>query len=409
MVNKWCCLNFLKATKKHYDSNKFSKKARNGGLDNTYAPPNRSNKFTFAPTMEDNRRESSQRPVAIWLLIGIGMLIIQVLLGGITRLTGSGLSITEWKPIIGAIPPMNDQQWNEAFDKYKQIAQYKYINSSFTLHDFKFIFFWEWFHRLWARLMGIAFIIPFTVFLIQRRIRNEIIRPLLILFLLGGLLGLIGWLMVATGLDDQHLYVSHYMLALHFNLGLGTICYAFWLALNILLSRKEIIGNDALRNFTGWLIAILVLQLIYGAFMAGLKAAPYAPTWPDINGNFLPHGGTPSTGVLQFFDNPIMVHFIHRTLGYVIFFLLIAWYFKGKRVEISWLFRKTIWIPVSIVTLQLLLGILTVLYSSHKNSLIWLGVSHQFIAMTLLLSLVFEFFILRGNKKLRAPGIRITS
>jgi heme a synthase len=359
--------------------------------------------------MAENPRESSPRPVAIWLLIGIGMLIIQVLLGGITRLTGSGLSITEWKPIMGAIPPMNDQQWNEAFDKYKQIAQYKYINSSFTLHNFKFIFFWEWFHRLWARLMGIVFIIPFTIFFIQRRIKKEMVRPLLILFLLGGLLGLIGWLMVATGLDNQHLYVSHYMLALHFNLGLGTICYAFWLALTVLFLGKEIIGDGRLKNFTGWLIAILVVQLVYGAFMAGLKAAPYAPTWPDINGSLLPHGGSPSAGVLQLFDNPIMVHFIHRTLGYVIFFLIIAWYFKSKKFEINSLLSKTNWIPLTIVTLQLILGILTVLYSPYNNVFIWLGVTHQFVAVMLLLSLVFELFILRGKKKLRATGISSTS
>jgi cytochrome c oxidase assembly protein subunit 15 len=359
--------------------------------------------------MAENLRESSPRPVGIWLLIGIGMLMIQVLLGGITRLTGSGLSITEWKPIMGAIPPMTDQQWNEAFDKYKQIAQYKYINSSFTLHDFKFIFFWEWFHRLWARLMGVVFIIPFTIFLIQGRIKKPMVRPLLILFLLGGLLGFIGWLMVATGLDDQHLYVSHYMLALHFNLGLGTICYGFWLALTVLFSGKEIIGNHALRNFTGWMIAILVLQLIYGAFMAGLRAAPYAPTWPDINGTFLPRGGFPSIGLLQFVDNPIMVHFIHRTLGYVIFCLIILWYFRSKKFEINWLLNKTSWIPFVIVTLQLVLGILTVLYSPYRNALIWLGVAHQFVAMTLLLSLVFELFILRGNKKLRAPGMAAAS
>ena len=352
--------------------------------------------------MAENFSGPSPRPVAIWLLIGIGMLIIQVLLGGITRLTGSGLSITEWKPIMGAIPPMNDQQWNEAFDRYKQIAQYKYINSSFTLHDFKFIFFWEWFHRLWARLMGIVFIIPFTIFLIKGKIKKEMVRPLLILFLLGGLLGLIGWLMVATGLDDRHLYVSHYMLALHFNLGLATICYAFWLALTLLSSHEEISGNKAVRNFTGWLIAILALQLIYGAFMAGLKAAPYAPTWPDINGSFLPHGGSPSSGLLQIFDNPIMVHFIHRTLGYLIFFLIMMWYFRSKKVETNSVFRKTNWLPLAIVMVQLILGICTVLYSPYRMTLVWLGVTHQFVATTLLLSLVFEFFVLRSKKKLRA-------
>ena len=345
---------------------------------------------------------SSSRPISVWLLIGIGMLVVQVLLGGITRLTGSGLSITEWKPIMGAIPPTNDQQWNEAFEKYKQIAQYKYINSSFTLQDFKFIFFWEWFHRLWARLMGVVFIIPFTIFLIQKRIKHAMVKPLLILFLLGGVLGLVGWLMVATGLDDQHLYVSHYMLALHFNLGLGTICYALWLALTLMVPWEKISPDSSLRKFTVWLIAMLVFQLIYGAFMAGLKAAAYAPTWPDINGSFLPHGGSPSSGILRVFDNPITVHFIHRNLGYLIFIGIILWYLKARKIESTLLFRKVSWLPLAIVTLQILLGIFTVLYSPHRKAFIWLGVAHQFVAMMLLLSLIFEFYLLHGKKKLIA-------
>src|ERR1051326_6076029 len=136
----------------------------------------------MANELSQNR---SSRPVAIWILAGVFMIMIQVLLGGITRLTGSGLSITEWKPIMGALPPMNEQDWNSAFDKYKQIAQYKYLNSDFTLSDFKSIFFWEWFHRLWARLIGVAFIIPFVLFWIQKRFKKEMIRPMIILFLLG--------------------------------------------------------------------------------------------------------------------------------------------------------------------------------------------------------------------------------
>src|ERR1043165_1170781 len=186
--------------------------------------------------------EKSSRPVAIWLLIGIAMLIIQVLLGGITRLTGSGLSITEWKPIMGALPPMNDQQWHEAFDKYKQIAQYRYLNSTFDLSDFKFIFFWEWIHRLWARLIGVAFLIPFAIFLIQKRFKKEMIRPMIILFLLGLLQGLVGWIMVQSGLEDSdRLYVSHYRLAIHFILALGLICYTLWFAMELNVKREQII------------------------------------------------------------------------------------------------------------------------------------------------------------------------
>ena len=135
--------------------------------------------------MNNTIKQSSSKPVAIWLLIGVAMIMIQVLLGGITRLTGSGLSITEWKPIMGTLPPLNEQGWNIAFEKYKQIAQFKFVNPHFDLGDFKSIFFWEWFHRLWARLIAVAFAIPFVIFLVQKKFKKEMIKPMLILFLMG--------------------------------------------------------------------------------------------------------------------------------------------------------------------------------------------------------------------------------
>ncbi len=349
--------------------------------------------------MKNEFSQRSSRPVAAWLLIGIVMLIIQVLLGGITRLTGSGLSITEWKPIMGALPPMNDQQWNDAFDKYKQIAQYKYLNSSFTLSDFKSIFFWEWFHRLWARLIGVVFLIPFIIFLIQKRFKKEMVKPMIILFLLGALQGLVGWIMVMSGLNEENLYVSHYRLAIHFILALGLICYTLWFALELLVPQHELVTNPSLRKFTIWLIAILTLQLIYGAFMAGLKAAAYAPTWPDINGNFLPRGGSPSSGILKLFDNPIVVHFIHRNLAYLITILVFTWFARSKKINSS-LFKKTTWLLLALVLLQLILGIFTVINSPDPKALRWLGVTHQFIAMCLLLSLIFEFYLLQHKKSM---------
>lgn len=145
------------------------------------------------------------------------MIMIQVVLGGITRLTGSGLSITEWAPIMGSIPPLNDAQWEAAFENYQQIAQYKYVNNHFTLSDFKFIFYWEWFHRVWARSLGVVFAIPFIYFLIKKYFLKEMILPLIILFILGGLQGFIGWFMVSSGLNESSLlYVSHIRLAIHF-------------------------------------------------------------------------------------------------------------------------------------------------------------------------------------------------
>jgi cytochrome c oxidase assembly protein subunit 15 len=150
-----------------------------------------------------------------------------------------------------------------------------------------------------------------------------------------------------------------------------------------------------------WLIAILTVQLIYGAFMAGLKAATYAPTWPDINGNFLPHGGSPSSGILKLFDNPITVHFIHRNLAYLLTIVIFIWFVRSKKIKDS-LFRKTSWLPLTLVLFQMVLGIFTVLNSPNPQALRWLGVGHQFIAVCLLLSLIFEFYLLQ-HKKVNGP------
>ena len=221
---------------------------------------------------------------------------------------------------------------------------------------------------------------------------------MIILFLLGALQGLVGWIMVLSGLEDpDRLYVSHYRLAIHFILALGLICYTLWFALELSVPGEKITVNNSLKKFTGLLIIILVVQLIYGAFMAGLKAAAYAPTWPDINGSFWPHGGSPSSGILQFFDNPIMVQFIHRSLGYLLSILVAIWFIKSKKLKSDLLFRKTSWVPMAIILVQIVLGIITVLYSPHPNALLWLGGAHQFMAMLFLLSLLSEFYLLRRN------------
>jgi len=345
----------------------------------------------------------SSRPVAIWLLAGVVMIIIQILLGGITRLTGSGLSITEWKPIMGALPPMNETEWVVAFKKYQEIAQYKYLNSHFTLSDFKFIFFWEWFHRLWARLLGVVFAIPFIIFLIQRRFKTEMIRPLIILFLLGGLQGIVGWIMVQSGLNDSELlHVSHFRLAIHFILALVLLVYTLWFALQLLVPQQQLVSHAGLRNFMWWMLGILTLQLIYGAFMAGLKAAPAATTWPDMNGEWLPanihsFGGREYHGLSFLTDHPLVIHFIHRNLAYVITFLVIAWSIRAFKVTATILFRKTVILPLLIVSMQLILGIFTVMHAADQQTFLWLGVAHQFGAMALLLSFVWMLYIIRGR------------
>jgi len=353
--------------------------------------------------MTNELKKYSSRPVAIWLLVGVGMIIIQILLGGITRLTGSGLSITEWKPIMGALPPMNEQDWNIAFEKYRQIDQYKYVNSHFTLSDFKFIYFWEWFHRLWARLIGAVFVIPFIIFLLQKKFKKEMIKPMIILFLLGALQGLVGWIMVQSGLEDSELlYVSHYKLAIHFILALGLLYYTLWFAFDLLIPKEQIIIHKPLRKFANWIVVLLIIQLIYGAFMAGLKAATVAPTWPSINGawwpsNFHSQGSREFSGLSFLTDNPLVIHFIHRNLAYIISVLVFIWWWRANKLPGTIFFQKTKSFPLLIVLLQVLLGVLTVVNALNTKIFLWLGVAHQFVAMLLLLSLIWVLYIVRSG------------
>jgi cytochrome c oxidase assembly protein subunit 15 len=335
--------------------------------------------------------------VAIWLLIGVGMIVVQVLLGGITRLTGSGLSITEWKPILGAVPPLNEGDWQKAFEQYKQIGQFKHLNFEFTLYDFKFIYFWEWFHREWARLIAIVFLLPFIYFIITRKFKQEMIKPLMILFLLGILQGLIGWVMVKSGLNEESLYVNHIRLAIHFISALGLLSYTLWFALQLLVDRSELVHAPALKNFSIWLFALIVVQLIFGAFMAGLKAANFATTWPTINGEWVP-SSIANDSWSSLTHDPLAVHFIHRTLAYVIAVLIFIWFQQAKKIASTHLFKRIYWMPMAIVLLQVVLGVLTVLMANNASALLWLGVAHQFTAMLLVLVWTTVLYVIRKVK-----------
>jgi heme a synthase len=352
--------------------------------------------------------KSSSRPVAIWLLVGVALIIVQIILGGITRLTGSGLSITEWQPILGTIPPVTETEWQAAFSKYKEIAQFKHLNFDFTLSDFKSIYFWEWLHRVWGRLIGLVFIIPFFIFLIQRRFRADMIKPLLILFLLGALQGLVGWIMVLSGLNNEDLYVSHIRLAIHFMLALVLLVYTFWFALKLLVLQKSVVPHGVLKKLVVTILILLAIQLTYGAFMAGLKAATAAPTWPDINGAFFPgslttYQGKQSAVLSALVNNPIAVHFIHRNLAYIITVLILWWSFLAFKERRSRLFDKVKWWPLFLVSVQVALGIGAVLLSFKATPqgwgpFEWMAQLHQLVAILLLMSLVAVLYLLRFTK-----------
>jgi cytochrome c oxidase assembly protein subunit 15 len=346
--------------------------------------------------MGNSVSKKKSNAVAIWLLTGVGMIIIQVLLGGITRLTGSGLSITEWKPILGALPPLNEEAWLIAFEQYKQIGQFKHINFDFTLSDFKFIYFWEWFHREWARLIAVVFMVPFIWFIVKRKFKKEMINPLIILFLLGGLQGLIGWIMVKSGLNQENLYVNHIRLAIHFISALGLLCYTCWFAMMLLVPAEEKVISPSLKNFTIWLLVLIVIQLVFGAFMAGLKAANFATTWPLINGEFMPSSMS-NDSLSTFTHDPLAVHFIHRNLAYIITLLIVIWYFKAKKITAGAMFSRLKTLPLALVLIQVILGIFTVLYANDKTALLWLGVAHQFTAMILVLVMVWLVYLVRSK------------
>jgi cytochrome c oxidase assembly protein subunit 15 len=344
---------------------------------------------------------TNQKRVAYWLLIGVFMIFIQIILGGVTRLTGSGLSITEWNPIMGAIPPLNQHDWQLAFEKYQGIAQYKKLNTSFTLDDFKSIYFWEWFHRVWARSLGVVFAIPFIYFLIKKYFTKNMVWPLVALFILGGIQGLVGWIMVQSGLNDEDIYVSHIRLSIHFLAALVLLIYTFWFALKLLVPKTEVIYSKNHHTFLLFNLIILSVQLLYGGFMAGLKAAIYAPTWPMIHGQFIPDTLTAKSLT----DEPLNVHFIHRTLAYILFILIVWGYFSMRKLAVTngqQLLKKSTLLPPIFVITQVVLGILTVLQSLKApigkfGTFGTLAELHQIVAILLLLSLVYQYYLTNKN------------
>lgn len=349
--------------------------------------------------MNSKHTQTSSRAISNWLLIGVLMILVQVILGGITRLTESGLSITEWKPITGALPPMNETAWQLEFAKYQHTDQFRYIHADFSLKDFKLIFFWEWFHRLWGRLLGVVFIAGFVYFLAKRKLQRDMVAPLVILFLLGAMQAIIGWLMVKSGLVPEKMFVGHIELTTHFIAAMVLLCYTLWFALRLRIPPADLLVDKPLKNLTVTILTFLFIQLIYGAFMAGLKAATAAPTWPDINGAAIPDAINQLTPWWKnLIDNKIMVQFVHRTMAYVLVFLSIIWYIRARKIIGNALLNKTRWLPLGIIIFQLILGICTVLRSPYGNDLVYLGVAHQLTGLLFLMVMVWMIYLIRYPK-----------
>ena len=350
------------------------------------------------------------RPIVlIWLMLGLLMLYFQIIIGGVTRLTGSGLSITKWEIVTGTFPPMDEQTWNEEFDKYKQTPQYEKINVDMPLGDsifesgsFKFIYFWEYFHRLWARSMGIVFLIPFLAFSYFKWLPSSLKRNLGIVVALAGLAATFGWIMVASGLVNRP-WVNAYKLSIHLSIGISVFIFMLWTILNYVYHNLVVDYRIRIcRSYTFRFLLLICVQIFFGGIMSGMKAALIFPTWPDIGGEWIPKSifvlSNWTWNSFVHYDQTSFVfalmHFIHRSLAYVIVAVLVHYFWKyhiGR--DRSEIFYSTV-VFVGLLIVQIVLGIVT-LIKSVGNIPVFLGVLHQGVAVLVLASFVMHYFFVR--------------
>ena len=326
------------------------------------------------------------KKVIYWLFTGCALIFIMVVVGGITRLTHSGLSIPDYKLISGTIPPINDQQWQEAFDLYKQYPEYQKLNSNISLTEFKSIFFWEWLHRVIGKAIGLVFIIPFLYFLITRQLDKSTIKKTIILLILGGFQGFLGWYMVKSGLVDRP-DVSHYRLAAHLTTAFVTFAFTLWVALDLIFPIKQTI-NKTYRNLIRIGLLILFIQIIYGAFVAGLDAGFIHNNWPMMNeGKFMHETVLIEKTPLykNFIEGRSGVQFVHRILAFIVVFSVLIIYINGKKIAVSNYQLNGLNSLLILVGVQSVLGVLTILLQVP----LWLGIAHQIGAFFLLSSMIF--------------------
>lgn len=342
-------------------------------------------------TSTTQARPRSLAPVRWWLYAVAALVVVMVSVGGATRLTGSGLSITEWKPIMGAIPPLSAADWQEAFDKYRQIPQYKQVNRGMSLEAFKFIFWWEWGHRFLARLVGVAFLVPFLVFLSLGYIRRSLVPRMVGLFALGGLQGFIGWYMVASGLSER-VSVSQYRLALHLGLAFVILGALVWTALTL----EE--DDETPRRGPWWtggavLLAVAFVQVELGALVAGMKAGLAYNTWPLMDGQLVPNGlFVMRPWYLNLFENAMTVQFNHRIGAYVLTGLVLVQLWRITVGASNPSQRASVLALGGITLLQVALGIWTLVAQVPLA----LGLVHQFGAAILFVAAVWHLHTLRA-------------
>ena len=302
--------------------------------------------------------ERNRLRVRMWLYGLCFLVLAMVIVGGATRLTDSGLSITEWQPILGAIPPMNDWDWLEAFDKYQQIPEYQQINKDMSLQEFKFIYWWEWGHRFLGRLIGLYVLIPLLYFWLSGRLENFLKPRLAILFVLGGVQGGIGWWMVKSGLVDR-VDVSQYRLAVHLTIAAIIFSWAMWIARG-LAPHNVREGPGTLQKFSFFVVILVTLQIFLGGLVAGLDAGLAYNDWPLMDRAVIPGGMFVLEPVWSnFFENPKTVQFVHRIGAYSVLIAIFVQLALSMRISDHSTHIRRSWILVALVLLQVAIGVAT--------------------------------------------------
>jgi heme a synthase len=349
------------------------------------------------------RAARSDRPIAFWLLACCAMIFCMVLLGGITRLTESGLSITQWHPIAGVIPPLTHAQWQAEFDGYKAIPQYRAIHPDMTLAGFKYIFFWEYLHRLWGRLIGLVFAVPFLYFLLRGRVSRRLAPQLVGLFVLGGLQGLLGWYMVESGLE-QRIEVSQYRLAAHLLTAVVIYVAILWVALGLLEPQPAPARDPRrarLRRGLSLLVLLVLATMGAGAFVAGLRAGYIYNTFPLMGGAFAPaEYWQLAPWWRNWFANPAAVQFDHRLLAESTWFVVAALWLYAMRLDLASGTRLRLHLLFAAASLQVALGISTLLLVVPVP----LAVAHQGGAMLLITAAVVARHGVRRGRRLDGPA-----
>ncbi|NDK55273.1 COX15/CtaA family protein [Pontibacter fetidus] len=317
------------------------------------------------------------RAIAWWLLSGALLILAMVVIGGITRLTGSGLSIVEWNVISGTLPPLSETAWAIAFEKYKQFPEFQKLNFNMTLSGFKNIFWWEYLHRLLGRIIGIVFIVPFLYFYVKKQFSRWLLRRLMFILLLGMAQGLMGWIMVKSGLNENP-HVSHFRLAAHLCLALTLIGTILWTIADLVLP-KQLHTSGKLATTATIMLGAIVLQIILGAFVAGLKAGFSYNTYPLMNGEFFPSHVTEGLSLVGLLENGPTVQFIHRWVAIVVLLVVLYFWYKHKQVATSRFIARLTNVLLVTILLQVVLGIVTLLLAVPVT----IGVLHQVVAVLL--------------------------